>query len=244
MRVTICSETVPYTANDGTVAYPEGMNECLKNFISVENEVTLVVIDKDADGSELTDELLSKTEVLVWWGHVFHKNISDEVTERVAQYVQRGMGLVALHSAHKSKILMRLLGTPCDLSWREIGEHERLWCIDPTHPIAEGLNEEFVLIPHEEMYGEPYGIPEPPEHLPEITDFNGAFCVVPALAFSKNGQRLGYGGGYYDRFLSDFDGVSAGLCYSDFFINKLPAEKHDIALDIIVSEKGVFFPNG
>lgn len=89
-----------------------------------------------------------------------------------------------------------------------------------------------------------YGIPEPPEHLPEITDFNGAFCVVPALAFSKNGQRLGYGGGYYDRFLSDFDGVSAGLCYSDFFINKLPAEKHDIALDIIVSEKGVFFPNG
>ncbi len=89
-----------------------------------------------------------------------------------------------------------------------------------------------------------YGIPEPPENAPEITDFNGAFCLVPALAFSKNGQRLGYGGGYYDRFLSDFSGVSAGLCYSQFFVDKLPAEEHDIPLDIIISEKGVFFPHG
>ncbi len=89
-----------------------------------------------------------------------------------------------------------------------------------------------------------YGIPEPPESAPELTDFDGVFCLVPALAFSKSGQRLGYGGGYYDRFLSGFNGVSAGLCYSNFFVNKLPTEEHDIALDIIISEKGVFFPHG
>ena len=184
MKVTICSETVPYTAKDGTVPYPEGMNECLKSFISEENEVRLVVIDKDSDGSALTDELLSDTNVLVWWGHMFHKNIKDEVVELLAQYVQRGMGLVALHSAHKSKLLMRLLGTPCDLSWREIGEHERLWCIDPTHPIAEGLNVEHVLIPHEEMYGEPFSIPTPDE-LVFIGWFRGGEVMRAGCVFKR-----------------------------------------------------------
>ena len=184
MKVTICSETVPYTAKDGSIAYPEGMNECLKNFISEENEVKLFVIGESDDGSAITDEVLSETDVLVWWGHIFHQNISDDVVERITKYVHRGMGLVALHSAHKSKILMRLLGTPCDLSWREIGEHERLWIIDPSHPIVEGIDQECIILPHEEMYGEPFSIPDPDE-LVFIGWFRGGEVMRSGCVFRR-----------------------------------------------------------
>ena len=72
------------------------------------------------------------------------------------------MGLVVLHSGHFSRIFKRLMGTTCDLKWREDGRRERLWVVDPSHPIAEGLDESFVL-PEEEMYGEHFDIPAPDE---------------------------------------------------------------------------------
>ncbi len=89
-----------------------------------------------------------------------------------------------------------------------------------------------------------YGIPEPPKSAPEISDFSNSFCIVPALAFDKNGKRLGYGGGYYDRFLSEFNGIAAGLTYSYFFVESVPTEEHDASLDIIITEKGVSFLHG
>ncbi len=95
-----------------------------------------------------------------------------------------------------------------------------------------------------ELVGGSYGIPEPPIKNTEVTDFSNTFCIVPAMAIGKNGQRLGYGGGYYDRFLSSYNGVSAGLVYSFFLVDAVPAEKHDVALDIIITEKGASFING
>lgn len=88
-----------------------------------------------------------------------------------------------------------------------------------------------------------YNIPEPSAELPEITDFSNALCLVPALAFDKNGRRLGYGGGYYDRFLSCFNGVSMGLAYSNFYVDDLPTEAHDAAVDIMITENGGYFHN-
>ena len=185
MKVTICSEVIRESKREEERnAYPMGMNECLRSFISKENEVRLIEIDANDDGSALTEEILSDTDVLVWWGHAYHKNIKDEVVSLAAEYVQRGMGLVALHSAHKSKLLMRLLGTPCDLSWREIGEHERLWIIDPTHPIAAGIESEYVLIPHEEMYGEPFSIPTPDE-LVMLGWFRGGEVMRSGCVFKR-----------------------------------------------------------
>ena len=102
------------------------------------------------------------TDVLTWWGHVAHDEVTDEVLERVHARVLGGMGLVVLHSGHFSRIFRRLMGTTCDLKWREDGRRERLWVVDPSHPIAEGLGESFVL-PEEEMYGEHFDIPAPDE---------------------------------------------------------------------------------
>lgn len=87
-----------------------------------------------------------------------------------------------------------------------------------------------------------YGIPEPPSELPELTSFSDSICLVPALAFDKIGRRLGYGGGYYDRFLSQFSGVKLGLAYSNFYVDLLPAEKHDATVDIIITEEGGYRP--
>lgn len=64
-------------------------------------------------------------------------------------------------------------------------------------------------------------------------------CIVPALSFDRNGYRIGYGGGYYDRFLALFGGVKIGLCLNDFISDKIPSDVFDIRVDIIVTEKGV-----
>ena len=74
------------------------------------------------------------------------------------------MGLIVLHSGHFSKIFKRLMGTPCALKWREAGERERLWVVNPGHPIAEGIGP-CIELENTEMYGEPFSIPEPEEQV-------------------------------------------------------------------------------
>lgn len=109
----------------------------------------------------LPPEVLENTDVLIWWGHKAHDEVPDELVERVHDRVLRGMGFIALHSAHFSKPFKRLMGTSCALHWRD-GDFERLWTVNPAHPIAKGIGE-YVEIPVEEMYGESFDIPEPDE---------------------------------------------------------------------------------
>lgn len=109
----------------------------------------------------LTEEVLTDTDVLIFWSHALQDAFSDEVAERVQKHVLAGMGLIALHSAHFSKIMKRLLGTSMTLKWKH-GEQENLWCLAPTHPIAAGIPEK-IFLPKEEMYGEYFDIPKPDE---------------------------------------------------------------------------------
>ena len=82
-----------------------------------------------------------------------------------------------------------------------------------------------------------YGIPEPDGISPAVSELEDAICIVPALAFDENGYRLGYGKGYYDRFLSSFDGVSVGLVFSSLLLCDLPRDEYDEKVDIIITEK-------
>ena len=68
---------------------------------------------------------------------------------------------------------------------------------------------------------------------------NGVLCVVPGLCFDLFGNRLGYGGGYFDRFLAGFIGTTIGICYDRFLFNKIPKERYDISVDYIISESGL-----
>ena len=140
--------------------YPGGIHGYLKSVLECDDiEVTTATLDDPECG--LTDEVLDQTDVLVWWGHMRHHLVPDEVINRVHQHVLSGMGLIVLHSGHYSKIFKKLMGTTCSLKWRD-QERERIWCIKPNHPIAAGVDETFVLDP-EEMYGEMFDIPTPEE---------------------------------------------------------------------------------
>ena len=140
--------------------YPDGMHIAIKNFLKDDFEVRTATLDDEECG--LTKEVLDNTDVLIWWGHMAHDKVPDEVVDRVYDAVLSGMGLIVLHSGHHSKIFKKLMGTPCNLSWRDDGDMERIWVVNPAHPIAKGLDSYFE-IEHEEMYGEPFRIPEPDE---------------------------------------------------------------------------------
>lgn len=141
--------------------YPNGIHNTLKEMLS-DDEITVRTVTLDDPECGLTDEVLRDTDVLMWWGHVAHNDVPDEVAQRVQRAVLDGMGFISLHSAHHSKPFKLLMGTTCNLTWREDGDYELVWNCKPSHPIAQGIGR-FIKLDHEESYGEPFDIPEPDE---------------------------------------------------------------------------------
>lgn len=166
--------------------YPEGIHKVIADFL--EGDVTTATLDMPEHG--LTEEVLNRTDVLIWWGHKAHDEVSDEVVEKVHQRILEGMGFIALHSAHFSKVFKKLMGTGCDLKWREAGEKERIWVINPAHPIAEGLPEYFEL-EEEEMYGEHFDIPAPDELL-FLSWFEGGEVFRSGATFTRGNGKIFY----------------------------------------------------
>ncbi|MFC6975268.1 ThuA domain-containing protein [Halomicroarcula sp. GCM10025709] len=160
VSVTVWNEYV-HEQEDEAVAevYPDGIHATIADALADRGHETRTATLQEPEHG-LTESVLDDTEVLTWWGHAAHDEVDDEIVERVAARVRDGMGLLVLHSAHASKPFQRLLGTPCDLTWREAGERERCWVVDPGHPITDGLDDSIV-IEEAEMYGEPFGVPEP-----------------------------------------------------------------------------------
>ena len=139
--------------------YPEGIHNCNAGFLGKCEDIQVRTATFEMPEHGLPEEALDDTDVLIIWSHALQDEFSDEVAERVQQHVLAGMGLIALHSAHFSKVMKRLLGTSMTLKWKH-GEQEKLWCLMPTHPIATGIPEK-IEIPKEEMYGEYFDIPKP-----------------------------------------------------------------------------------
>ena len=134
--------------------------------------------------------MLDATDVLIWWGHMKHGDVADELVDRIQQRVLTGMGLIVLHSGHFSKIFRRLMGTTCQLKWREVGEREVLWVVCPSHPIVAGLGEYFIL-PHTEMYGEFFDVPAPDE-LIFISSFAGGEVFRSGLTYRRGAGKVFY----------------------------------------------------
>jgi len=115
--------------------YPEGLHKAIADGLnSDELNIRLTSLDEPEHG--LTEEVVNRTDVLLWRGHCHHADIKDEIVKRVHKRVLEGMGLIVLHSGHFSKIFKTLMGTNCSLKWREAGEKMRLWNIEPPHPIS------------------------------------------------------------------------------------------------------------
>lgn len=171
--------------------YPKGMHGAIADYLNRRDGMVARTAALDEPEQGLSDEVLDGTDVLVWWGHVAHDQVLDETVDRVqARVLQCGMGLIVLHSGHKSKIFMRLMGTTGNLRWRVAHEKERLWVVNPYHPITAGLGE-YIELPQAEMYGEHFDIPEP-EELIFISWFEGGEVFRSGAVWTRGRGKIFY----------------------------------------------------
>lgn len=192
IRVTIWNEFRHERRNPEVAAiYPDGIHRAIADGLKPDDSLKVRTATLDEPEHGLTDEALASTDVLVWWGHLAHGEVRDDIVEKVRSRVLDGMGLIVLHSGHGSKIFERLLGTKTgSLKWRDEGEKERLWVIEHGHPIAEGLGE-YIEIPKEEMYGERFEIPAPDE-LVFISWFEGGEVFRSGCCYRRGKGKLFY----------------------------------------------------
>lgn len=190
VRVTVWNEARHEKKSEKVRAvYPEGIHAVIEAGLREKGlAVRTATLDEPEHG--LTNAVLADTDVLMWWGHTAHGEVDDEIVNRVYARVLQGMGLIVLHSGHFSKIFKKLMGTSCDLKWREIGEKERLWVVNPGHPITAGIGE-YIELEHEEMYGEHFDIPAPDE-LVFVSWFAGGEVFRSGCCFYRGAGKIFY----------------------------------------------------
>lgn len=191
IRALVWGENVHEQKNKAVAEnYPNGMHGQIASLLSEDNGIVTSTATLQEAEHGLGEKRLDETDVLLWWGHAAHEKVDDEIVERVAKRVWEGMGLIVLHSGHFSKIFKRLMGSPCALHWREAGERERLWVVNPGHPIAKGLPPYFEL-EYEEMYGEPFSVPEPLETV-FVSWFQGGEVFRSGLTYRRGAGNIFY----------------------------------------------------
>ncbi len=175
--------------------YPEGIHGAIASFLKEDEELGEISMFTQSDEEQgFKQEDLNKADVLIYWAHMGHGAIQDEYVNRIYnRVINEGMGLILLHSAHASKIFQKLCGTPThELRWRESSDKERVWVIEPQHPICDGLSDYFEL-PEEETYGERFIIPAP-DALIFISWFTGGEVFRSGCCYNR-----GYGKIFYFR---------------------------------------------
>ena len=188
-RIGIYNENVhEQTKEEVRAIYPEGIHGTLASFLK-DDDVSIRIFTLDTV-EEITEEALDEIDVLLWWGHAAHNKVPDEIAFRVRDAVQKGMGIIFLHSGHHSKPFRFLMGTSCNLNWREDGDMERIWVVKPSHPIAKGLGRYFEL-PHDETYGEPFCIPDP-DDVVFITWYEGGEVFRSGCTFHRENGKIFY----------------------------------------------------
>jgi len=170
--------------------YPEGIHGALAQMLGKNEDFEIRTATLEMPEHGLSDEVLENTDVLIWWGHRRHADVSDEVAEKVKNRVLDGMGFIPLHSGHLCKPFRLLMGTVCRSKWRENDEKERIWVVEPSHPIAQGLPE-FIELPKEETYGERFDIPTP-DDLVFISWFSGGEVFRSGCCWRRGLGRVFY----------------------------------------------------
>lgn len=190
IKVTIYNEFC-HEKTDENVAkiYPQGIHMALKKGIE-SDEILVRTATLETIKEDLTPEILADTDVLLWWGHMKHSEVPDEIATMVRDEVQKGMGAIFLHSGHHSKPFRLLMGSTCNLSWRENGDRELLWVVNPAHPIVQGIDR-FVMLDNEETYSEPFGIPEAQETV-FIASFEGGEVLRAGCCWKRENGKIFY----------------------------------------------------
>lgn len=190
IRVTVWNEFIHEREYEGIrQVYPEGIHSCIAEFLGRNENLSVRTATLDMPQHGLPEDVLENTDVLIWWGHCAHERVSDEVVDRVKNRVLRGMGLIALHSAHHAKIMKSLLGTTLNLKWKH-GEKEVLHVVNPAHPIARGIDASIVL-EQEEMYGEYFDIPKPEDEI-FLGWFSNGYVFRSGVTFVRGRGKIFY----------------------------------------------------
>jgi trehalose utilization protein len=192
VHITIWNEHIHERQNTAVAElYPQGIHSELAHLVGdAFSQATVSTATLEEPEHGLSESLLAQTDVLLWWGHLAHHKVADEVVTRVHTRVMEGMGLIVLHSAHLSKIFRRLMGTTCNLRWREADDVEHVWTVNPAHPIAAGVPQPITLTAHE-MYGEFFDIPQP-DDLVFISAFSGGEVFRSGCCFYRGKGRVFY----------------------------------------------------
>ena len=196
IRVTVWNEFYHEQYHEEAMkVYPNGIHNTIADFLKCDDitvrTVTLYNENKELnENAGITKELLDDTDVMIWWGHMKHRVVPDEAADLVMKAVQKGMGIIFLHSAHQSKPFCKLLGTSGCLSWREDGDMERIWNVCPSHPITQGIGNYFELA-HVETYSEPFAIPTPEDTL-FIGWYEGGEVFRSGCTFRRENGKIFY----------------------------------------------------
>ena len=191
IKVTVWNEFRHEKSNEAVKnIYPDGMHKVIADFLNANSDIDATLASLDEPEHGLSEEVVMNTDVLIWWGHCAHAEVSDEIVARVKKRVLEGMGLIVLHSGHFSKIFKTLMGTNCSLKWREIAERERLWNIEPSHPITAGIGEYFEIA-NTEMYGERFDIPDPDKVI-FISWFEGGEVFRSGVTYQRGHGKIFY----------------------------------------------------
>lgn len=192
IRVTVWNENL-HDRTDPRVKeiYPTGLHGCIREFLSKDPELEVRTATLDMPECGLPDALLEQTDVLIWWGHMAHEQVPDELAAKIVNRVQNGMGLIALHSAHASKPFRLLMGTHSEeMTWRESNDRCLVWVTEPNHPIARGLGR-YIELDAEEMYGEPLIFPRPDELL-FISWFEQGEVMRSGMVYRRGNGKIFY----------------------------------------------------
>ncbi len=163
IRVLVWDEKPPHAPKS---IYPNSINGAVADGLNKLGDGSIDVRTTNLEDPEqgITEAGLAETEVLIWWGHMYHGKVSDETVRRVVNRVRNeGMGFIALHSAHYSRPFKAVVEGHGHLKggWRENDppESEEIYVTAPWHPIAKGITN-FTL-DQEEYYGAPFDVPPP-----------------------------------------------------------------------------------
>lgn len=191
IRITVWNE-FQHEKTDAKVKdiYPNGIHNAIADFLKVNEDMVVTTAHLDMPEHGLTDDVLDNTDVIIWWGHMAHGMVSDEVVEKVCERILMGMGAIFLHSAHHSKVFKKILGTSGNLTWRESDESLRMWCVNPSHPITEGLPM-HIDIEAEETYGEFFDIPKP-DDLIYVNWYSGGDIFRSGCAWNRGYGKIFY----------------------------------------------------
>ncbi|MBM4205542.1 MAG: trehalose utilization protein ThuA [Gammaproteobacteria bacterium] len=190
-RVLVWNEGIHEKRNEEVRAvYPDGIHGAINQLLKVDKTIVVRTATLADVEHGLTEAALAQTDVLIWWGHLAHQQVADEAVARVQARVLQGMGLIVLHSGHLSKIFQALMGTTCNLRWREADDREVIWTVAPDHPIVAGVPQPLVL-PRHEMYGEYFDIPAPDE-LVFVSNFTGGEVFRSGCCFRRGKGRVFY----------------------------------------------------